>query len=240
MKNCKLIMVTMATLSGTPLFSQFCGQHLTPPGVCLDTVPAEAIVISADMTIGGTGSQCYWICEGVTLTIGTIESGNLNFDMEANSTLNFTGNESTIWAKEGCTINIGACFPIIRINMEEDVDVNFDGGGAACIVMDTCENINFDYSEAPSSGCAVAIENVSTHDVFSIFPNPTKNELAIHIYTAGFSETAFILRDMQGRIVYEQLILYAGEETIPVHLPELTAGIYTVSFAGNTKLLVME
>ncbi|MFN0274716.1 MAG: T9SS type A sorting domain-containing protein [Chitinophagales bacterium] len=240
MKIRNFIMVSLLTLTYFQIYSQPCGQHVTPPGFCIDTVPAEAIVVSSDMTIGATGSQCYWVCEGVTLSISSIESANLNIDMEANSTLNFSGSESTIWAKEGCTINIGSCFPLVRIKMEDDVDVNFDGGGALCIMMDTCEDVLFNYSEAPSSGCALAIEDGSVIIPFILFPNPAKDYLTLQFSGTPFSETVFELSDLHGKIILQQVIVYAGKESETINLPALSAGIYVAGFAGSTQLVMIE
>ncbi|MBC8173671.1 MAG: T9SS type A sorting domain-containing protein [Chitinophagales bacterium] len=242
MKKIASIILALTILHTLQIFAQPCGAHFSGPGVCLDLIPTEAIIVSSDLSVAAVVNQCYWVCSGVTLSIGAISSGNLNIDMEANSTLNFSGNESTIWAKEGCTINIAACMPIIRIKMEPDVDVNFDAGGASCIVMDTCEIVVFDYLEAPIGGCVVGIqENENPPNQFTVYPNPVHDILQIEFANNLSVELVAEISDLNGKIILRKHIPVTNYKVISLKLPATAKGIYILSIDElSHKLIAIE
>ncbi len=236
MKKLLLISGCMLTLA-MPVLSQPCSAHFM--GIpCIDTIPTEANVISSTTDIGPVVNECYWVCPGSELTIDGISSGNLNIDMEAGSILNFTGNESTIWAKSGCTINILDCMPYLIIFMEPDVIVNYDPKDF-CPVMDTCEEIIFDYSEAPSPGC-LGVEIATVHvDPLHIYPNPVNESITIDIKNPELLPGVIHITDINGTLMFSDYITGTNENKILVSTKDFHAGFYIISVNGIQKIFVV-
>ena len=227
--SCSMLLFSAVALA------QPCGQHLG--GLCTDTIPAEANVISSSASIGPVVNECYWLCIGTELTITGVSSGNLNIDMEEGSILNFSGNESTIWAKSGCTINIVECSPIIRIKMEPDVTIN-DAFGGECTVIDTCD-VEFDYSKAPAPGCFTAIEESDQADATLIYPNPAETGFYIQLSSFTGQPVELFISDVSGKIVFSDRLIVYPDGKIFVTLPGLAGGIYTVTDGEHVHELLV-
>jgi hypothetical protein len=78
----------------------------------------------------------------------------------------------------------------------------------------------------------------SNGSTVSIYPNPTKDELNIDVYTTKAQNNTIKLLDMSGRVIKEiQSILEVGANNIKMNLGELATGIYTIQLLENNKIM---
>ncbi|MFI5172135.1 MAG: T9SS type A sorting domain-containing protein [Chitinophagales bacterium] len=221
------------------IYAQPCGQHLGPS--CVDTIPSVANVINTTTDIGPIVNECYWICPDARLTINGASSGNININMEEGSILNFSGNESTIWAKTGCTVTISDdCAPIIHVKMEPGAIVNYNVS-SGCVVIDTCSDLSYDYSEAPAPGCFLTIDNNLPSTAFNIYPNPSDGKIIIQINDKSIirNSTDVIIKDLSGRNVLNIPFILNGDK-IYASINGLNSGIYFVFVGKSYEVVVIE
>lgn len=141
--------------------------HLSPHHLvaqnCTAQVPADATVISANVSISQDGE--YWVCDGgfvnVPVPIDAI------FYMESGSHLNLVSNGDTIYVNSGADVNITGDGHVVYVRNGGEIDivgndnivyiednVPADVVGFNNEVNDVdCGSVDFDYSNAPANGC---------------------------------------------------------------------------------------
>jgi hypothetical protein len=73
---------------------------------------------------------------------------------------------------------------------------------------------------------------------FSVYPNPTTDELNIDVVMDNETMTTIKVMDMSGRVVKQiEASTIVGQNKINISLAELTAGLYTIQVINNDKLM---
>ena len=73
---------------------------------------------------------------------------------------------------------------------------------------------------------------------FSVYPNPTTDELNIDVVMDNETMTTVKVMDMSGRVVKQiEASTIVGQNKINISLAQLTAGLYTIQVINNDKLM---
>jgi len=76
------------------------------------------------------------------------------------------------------------------------------------------------------------IDNEPDYPAFSLSPNPVKTQLTIHTNYREFSNTFFILKDTQGKLLQKERL---SQNNFVLDLAPYPSGIYFLSFFNNGK-----
>ncbi|HNR19393.1 MAG TPA: PepSY domain-containing protein [Bacteroidia bacterium] len=95
-------------------------------------------------------------------------------------------------------------------------------------------------------GLPVSVDNIETQNIFSLFPNPAKNQIRINYNVKTNDNISIVISDKIGKVVYsqkEEAMFGTGYKT--VDLSKFANGIYTVSINGaktnfNKKVSVVK
>jgi hypothetical protein len=80
-------------------------------------------------------------------------------------------------------------------------------------------------------------ENLSSQDIFSVFPNPANESVTIRFNSAGQHANVLSISDINGRIVLEKTISTSnGTVSEKVDLSGYSNGVYLVALKADTWL----
>jgi len=89
--------------------------------------------------------------------------------------------------------------------------------------LTSCSAVDFDYTNAPSAGCQVGIEEQAPQVELSVYPDPVKDQLMVSVGT-GTTINEVRIVDMVGH----EVGIYAGTANMVLNVSALQAGIYVV------------
>jgi PKD repeat protein len=115
-------------------------------GQCNPGVLSNSVVVTTSATING-GFDPIWVCSGATLIS---DGGFHNIYLEPGAVMTSSGGIDTIWVKEGASFSMNGGIHVIFY--VDDDDLNLNGGIPEDVL---CAAIDFDYSNAPTNGCAI-------------------------------------------------------------------------------------
>ncbi|MES2619458.1 MAG: PQQ-dependent sugar dehydrogenase [Bacteroidota bacterium] len=171
------------------------------------------------------------------------------------------GNETALTKNITTTIFCSTSTPVSLASYISPSGGIFSGNGIS--------NDNFDPAAAPigvstivyqytnSFGCisvdsfqlqvsiCTNIKAAETDFSFSIFPNPGKSNFNLKVSVNSSQQTELTIIDVTGKICFRKdQLLESGKTVIPLQLPQLSAGVYSVQLKGDkgkaVKTLVIE
>ena len=138
MKITILLTASMLFFSTIKIFAQ-----------CNPSVPFNAVVVNTTQTING-GFDPIWVCSGDTLHS---DGGFHNTFLESGSVMTTSGGIDTIYVKPGASFFMNGGIHVIYYTSLADLNIS---GGIP--TTDLCTALIFDYSNAPTNGCALALQ----------------------------------------------------------------------------------
>jgi hypothetical protein len=169
-----------------------------------------------------------WVCSGDSLTSN---GGSFNVFLEPGAVMSTLGGIDSIYVKAGATLNMNG--GIHHIVFEPLAILNILGGIA---YFDTCVSINYDYSQAPASGCLfTSLNSMPLSDIkFSVAPNPVKDQLTIETTKATTIEIINVL----GEILVNRII----DKKEVINIASFNKGVYFIRemMTGRTIKFIKE
>ena len=90
-----------------------------------------------------------------------------------------------------------------------------------------------------NGGETVGVEDISLFESMSVYPNPTAGEFTVRIVNTEVSDMAITLMDIQGHVVYKNVISSAITHT-EVISKDLTKGVYFLSINNGREVKVQK
>ena len=112
---------------------------------CIPDIESTAVVVSVSDTIDG-GFDPIWVCTNAFLKS---DGGFHNIYLEPGAVMMTSGGIDTIYVSDGATLSMNGGIHVIFFVNASDVNL---GGGIPTPVQ--CTSITFDYTNAPTNGCA--------------------------------------------------------------------------------------
>ena len=182
-------------------------------------------VNSASEAINGfqqrtNSNKYYWVCKG--------------------GSLNLTGSNNTVYAEDSATVVSAGDSNIVYQKMYGTVDVSgnfnevyyantttFTDNGANTTKQKCLSGMNFDYSQAPTSGCDIyaGVEKMVEENTFNIYPVPASSYLYIQSSQSDLSVIS--IYSMDGKKL--RLVRPSGTLT-KLDVQDLLPGMYLVEW----------
>lgn len=176
-------------------------------------------------TVGGLVSAnagTFWVCPGASPTF----SGNTNtIAVEDGAVVSISGNDNIVSAKTFLGVS-GDDNTIYTT----DAALVLDQGSGNTIVQ--CASVVFDYTNAPTAGCAVGVNEGTASVQVQILSNPVSDLLTIT--SNGNTIHGVQLIDLLGHVVRYQ----AGANVVLMDTGDLPAAVYMVQVHTSNGILV--
>lgn len=187
----------------------------------LAIAPLSTVVTSAGPLVSAN-NEAFWVCPGASPTFAG--TGN-TIAIENGAIVSITGDDNTVSAKT--FLGVAGDNNTIYTT---DASLVLDQGTGNTIIQ--CASVVFDYTNAPSNGCAVGIEEEAALVQVQLLPNPVQDLLTI---TSGNSTVLSVqVVDMAGRVALNA----AGNTQTTIDVAALPAGIYVVQVFTNNGTAV--
>ncbi len=79
------------------------------------------------------------------------------------------------------------------------------------------------------------IENPNDSIKYSLFPNPTTNQIELSLFEIDFSKMKYMLFDVNGKLIFENII---SNETTVISMESLSASIYFLSVLDEKSNII--
>jgi len=206
---------------------------------CKPKIDSNAVVITNDTSIT-YGNSDVWICSSGKCN--AVFSDYRNFFIEPGGTLvydrSFPKTAKAIYAKPGACIIVPEylTFPIVHSN---GISINFIDNWYADETYELiCDDLEFDYSEAPEAGKIaqhLAVDDASLINNLNIFPNPSDGLINISLSSESPTFEISII-DVLGNEIYKEKI--NNSQTTwngKIDLSGFSSGIYFVKIFDRNK-----
>ncbi|QQR87127.1 MAG: T9SS type A sorting domain-containing protein [Flavobacteriales bacterium] len=202
-------MRTLPTLFAIPL-------ALAASAQCNVSIPSTATVITANGLVSAN-SESFWVCNGVAVTF----SGNGNtIYSESGAIVALTGMNNTLIAK-GFGSAGGSSNTVWAENSATIVDQGTNN------TINDCNPVVFNYTNAPSNGCAVGIEENTLSGV-SIYPT-TSTDGRITVETKGAWLDQVLVMNALG----QQVMAVPGKGLTVIDMSALGNGVYFLRLTAD-------
>jgi uncharacterized protein len=119
-------------------------------------------------------------------------------------------------------------------------DVNLQNGGTMYTAGDTnVANVQIHHNAThpskitlPGANLVLSTSTLENNTNFQIYPNPTQNKLTIHTQNTDFSDSKFIIYDIQGKQV-----LTGKMESNHIHISQLKTGLYLLKLENSDAIV---
>lgn len=194
---------------------------------CTVSIPPTAIIINQDTTLSMVNG-IYWVCSGDTLN----GSGfNNTYFVESGGALAMSGIEKIVYLKSGASINCSGIDDTIYY--ETGAIISCSGNPVSIL----CNQIIFDYSNAPQGGCATTNLSHITYfeNKISASPNPFSEKTTLEFYFPKNETASVLIYDITGKVVQELAMqnFSQGKNIFLIDMVEMKSGLYVVELKSN-------
>lgn len=198
---------------------------------CNVSISPNSIVVGTSTTLV-SGGEVAWVCSGASLT----DQGNADtLFLENNVNCVCNGGGVVIYAKSGSVVTMNGGSEIVYY--EPGATIN-NIGGATLITL--CNNIIFDYTNAPVPGCQVTgVNENSEPENITLWPNPTTDILNIIMPDTEDGSFAVIrvYNYLGSGIYYTLASLGSASREIKLDVSGFKKGIYMAVISyGNRRV----
>lgn len=222
------------------------GHFISPKATaqCLDTLPANTIILTSDTTIG-TGTVVnsnYLICPGIKVTYAGTQSIFNHYYLEEGSKLTLNSyHYPYLHLKKNAEIKANHSISPASIIM----GITADSGAIFTDTMNQwtptitwCKPLSFSYINLPNGkGCTPSsAKQIPSPSDINIFPNPTNGT----IYIEGALENLYMLRIMAltGKII---LTIKPSGKIIEIDASDWAKGLYILQiFTSEDKTIIKQ
>ncbi len=81
----------------------------------------------------------------------------------------------------------------------------------------------------------VAIQNIESENIFSLFPNPAQNAVNISVNNHFIKNASLVITDLQGKTLYKNIVS-PNTEMLTINLDKFSKGIYFVKLMNNSEI----
>lgn len=194
---------------------------------CIVSIPPAAIIINQDTTLGMVNG-IYWVCSGDTLN----GSGFHNtYFVESGGALSMSGVEKVVYLKSGASINCSGIDDTIYYEAGAIISCS----GIPVTVL--CNQVIFDYTNAPQGGCVTTgfpVQAVDENKI-SASPNPVTEKTTLQFYLQKNEKVSVLIYDITGKIVkeFKDQNFSQGKNLFLIDMKEMKSGLYVLELKSS-------
>ncbi len=200
---------------------------------CSSSVDANAVVINNQQQINDAVKK-YWVCDGGVLIL----TGDRNtIWVDDGGILSLTGDSNQVYAKENTTITIAENYNFVDIDVKVIQAGNYTDNGVNT-TKKNCDPMVFDYTVAPSGGCATTgLSEITFVKDAKVYPSPADTKLFVQFPEPAGNSYVLEVFDASGKLVLSDPNAITTNSPYELDVSTLSTGIYTLHMRSSNTLV---